>query len=132
MNKDIKALRERLQQLKAQHDKGTIGRKAFESGKAQLEREILQAVLASPEAATPRPAEAPTPRRAAVARHDGRSAVLRGGAGGGRLCLDRVAGRAERRAAVGRGRDERRQSACRRRQPRRRSSPRPSRSWPNG
>jgi len=65
MNKDIKALRERLQQLKAQHDKGTIGRKAYESGKAQLEREILQAVLASPEAAT---AEAGGAADAGVAR----------------------------------------------------------------
>jgi cytochrome c-type biogenesis protein CcmH len=65
MNKDIKALRERLQQLKAQHDKGTIGRKAYEAGKAQLEREILQAVLASPEAAN---AEAGGGADAVVAR----------------------------------------------------------------
>ncbi|MDP1649918.1 MAG: c-type cytochrome biogenesis protein CcmI [Rubrivivax sp.] len=50
MNKDIQALRQRLQQLKTQHDKGSVGRKAYESGKAQLEREILQAVLAAPEA----------------------------------------------------------------------------------
>jgi cytochrome c-type biogenesis protein CcmH len=50
MNKDIKALRQRLQQLEAQHAKGSIGRKAYESAKAKLEREILQAVLAAPEA----------------------------------------------------------------------------------
>lgn len=49
MNQDIKALRERLQQLEAQHAKGSIGRKAYESAKARLEREILQAVLAAPE-----------------------------------------------------------------------------------
>ena len=50
MNKDLKALRERLQQLETQHAKGSIGRKAYESAKAKLEREILQAVLATPEA----------------------------------------------------------------------------------
>lgn len=50
MNKDIKALRERLQQLNKLHAEGTVGRKAFESGKAQLERELLDAVLAAPDA----------------------------------------------------------------------------------
>ena len=50
MNKDIKVLRERLQQLETQHAKGSIGRKAYETAKSKLEREILQTVLASPEA----------------------------------------------------------------------------------
>ena len=50
MNKDIKALRERLQQLETQHAKGSIARKAYEAAKAKLEREILQVVLANPEA----------------------------------------------------------------------------------
>jgi cytochrome c-type biogenesis protein CcmH len=50
MNKDIKALRAQLQTLNKQHGEGKVGRKAFESGKAQLEREILEAVLAAPEA----------------------------------------------------------------------------------
>jgi len=50
MNKDIKALRAQLQTLKKQHGEGKVGRKAYESGKAQLEREILEAVLAAPEA----------------------------------------------------------------------------------
>jgi len=50
MNKDIKALRAQLQTLKKQHGEGKIGRKAYESGKSQLEREILEAVLAAPEA----------------------------------------------------------------------------------
>ncbi|MDO8420466.1 MAG: c-type cytochrome biogenesis protein CcmI [Rubrivivax sp.] len=49
MNKDIKALRERLQQLETQHAKGSIARKAYEAAKSKLEREILQVVLASPE-----------------------------------------------------------------------------------
>lgn len=65
MNKDITALRERLKQLQKLHQEGTVGKKAFETGKAQLEREILQAVLAAPEAAaagaeTPRPSRAMT------------------------------------------------------------------------
>jgi len=64
MNKDITALRERLQQLKKLHDEGTVGRKAYETGKAQLEREILDAVLAGGAAATgasePRPTRAMT------------------------------------------------------------------------
>jgi cytochrome c-type biogenesis protein CcmH len=65
MNKDITALRERLKQLQKLHDEGTVGKRAYETGKAQLEREILQAVLASPEAAaagaeTPRPSRAMT------------------------------------------------------------------------
>jgi cytochrome c-type biogenesis protein CcmH len=50
MNKDIKALRAQLQTLNKQHDEGKIARKAYESGKAKLEREILEAVLAAPEA----------------------------------------------------------------------------------
>lgn len=50
MNQDIKALRVRLQELETQQAKGSIGRKAYESAKARLEREILQAVLATPEA----------------------------------------------------------------------------------
>ena len=50
MNKDIKALRAQLQTLKKQHGEGKVGRKAYESGKAQLEREILEAVLVAPEA----------------------------------------------------------------------------------
>ncbi len=64
MNNDIKVLRERLQQLKKQHAEGAIGRKAFETGKAQLEREILDAVLAGATpaggAAAPRPSRAMT------------------------------------------------------------------------
>ncbi len=65
MNKDIKALRLRLKQLQKSHDEGTVGKKAYETGKAQLEREILQAVLASPESAaagaeTQRPSRAMT------------------------------------------------------------------------
>jgi cytochrome c-type biogenesis protein CcmH len=64
MNNDIKVLRERLQQLKRQHAEGAIGRKAFETGKAQLEREILDAVLAGATpaggAAAPRPSRAMT------------------------------------------------------------------------
>lgn len=59
MNQDIKVLRERLQQLEKLHKEGTVGRKAYESGKAQLERDILAAVLAAPEAA----AAAPRPSR---------------------------------------------------------------------
>jgi len=58
MNKDIKALRERLQQLETQHKAGAVGRKAYDTGKAQLEREILEAVLAAPAAG----ASAPSPR----------------------------------------------------------------------
>ncbi|MDZ7590393.1 MAG: c-type cytochrome biogenesis protein CcmI [Rubrivivax sp.] len=49
MNKDIAALRERLKQLQKLHAEGTVGKKAYETGKAQLEKEILQAVLAAPE-----------------------------------------------------------------------------------
>jgi cytochrome c-type biogenesis protein CcmH len=65
MNKDIKALRQQLEQLQKSHREGSVGKKAFEAGKAQLEREILQAVLAAPEAAaagaeTPRPSRAMT------------------------------------------------------------------------
>ena len=58
MNKDIKALRERLQQLETQHKAGAVGRKAYDTGKAQLEREILEAVLAAPAAG----GAAPSPR----------------------------------------------------------------------
>jgi cytochrome c-type biogenesis protein CcmH len=49
MNKDITALRERLKQLQKLHAEGTVGKKAYETGKAQLEKDILQAVLAAPE-----------------------------------------------------------------------------------
>lgn len=57
MNHDIKTLRERLQQLEKLHKEGAVGRKAYETGKAQLERDILAAVLAAPAgaAAAPRP-----------------------------------------------------------------------------
>jgi cytochrome c-type biogenesis protein CcmH len=64
MNNDITALRDRLQQLKKQHAEGTLGRKAFEAGKAQLEREILDAVLAG---SAPAGAAAPRPSRAMTA-----------------------------------------------------------------
>lgn len=69
MNKDITALRERLKQLQKRHEAGAIGKKAFETGKAQLEREILQAVLAAPEAApeVAAGAEAPRPSRGMMA-----------------------------------------------------------------
>ena len=63
MNKDIKALRQQLEQLQKSHREGSVGKKAFEAGKAQLEREILQAVLAAPEAAAAG-AQAPRPSRA--------------------------------------------------------------------
>lgn len=61
--KEIQALRDRLQQLEKQHQQGQLARKIYEKDKAQLEREILQAVLASPGAdatadtapASPRP-----------------------------------------------------------------------------
>jgi len=66
MNKDITALRERLKQLQKLHDEGTVGKKAFETGKAQLERDILQAVLAAPEAAAAG-AAAPRPSRTMTA-----------------------------------------------------------------
>ena len=66
MNKDIKALRQQLEQLQKSHREGSVGKKAFEAGKAQLEREILQAVLAAPEAAAAG-AQAPRPSRALTA-----------------------------------------------------------------
>ena len=66
MNKDIKALRQQLEQLQKSHREGSVGKKAFEAGKAQLEREILQAVLAAPEAAAAG-AQAPRPSRAMTA-----------------------------------------------------------------
>ena len=66
MNKDVKALRQQLEQLQKSHREGSVGKKAFEAGKAQLEREILQAVLAAPEAAAAG-AQAPRPSRALTA-----------------------------------------------------------------
>jgi cytochrome c-type biogenesis protein CcmH len=66
MNQDITALRRQLEQLQKSHREGSVGKKAFEAGKAQLEREILQAVLVAPEAATAG-AEAPRPSRAMTA-----------------------------------------------------------------
>ena len=45
MNKDIKALRERLQQLETQHAKGSIARKAYEAAKAKLRQERLAKIL---------------------------------------------------------------------------------------
>ncbi len=42
----ISALRQKLQQLKALHDEGTLGNEAYASAKAPLERELLDQVMA--------------------------------------------------------------------------------------
>lgn len=57
MNDDIATLRGKLKQLKAQHDAGKLDRQAYETGKARLERELVDHVLTDA-AATP-PAVAP-------------------------------------------------------------------------
>ena len=46
----ITALRQKLQQLKALHDEGTLGAEAYASAKAPLERELLDRVMAQPAA----------------------------------------------------------------------------------
>ena len=57
----IPALRQKLQQLKALHDEGTLGAEAYTSAKAALERELLDQVMAQP-AGTASASAAPTPR----------------------------------------------------------------------
>lgn len=52
----ITALRQKLQQLKALHDEGTLGAEAYASAKLPLERELLDLVMAQPAGATLAPA----------------------------------------------------------------------------
>ena len=58
----ITALRQKLQQLKALHDEGTLGAEAYASAKAPLERELLDRVMAQPAAPAAAAASASTPR----------------------------------------------------------------------
>ena len=58
----ITALRQKLQQLKALHDEGTLGAEAYASAKAPLERELLDRVMAQPAAPGAATASASTPR----------------------------------------------------------------------
>lgn len=48
MKKTITTLRAQLQQLEALHKEGALGRPAYDSARAQLERQILDLVLADP------------------------------------------------------------------------------------
>ena len=58
----ITALRQKLQQLKALHDEGTLGDEAYASAKAPLERELLDHVMTQPASPAAAAAAAPTPR----------------------------------------------------------------------
>ena len=58
----ITALRQKLQQLKALHDEGTLGAEAYASAKAPLERELLDRVMAQPATPVAAAASASTPR----------------------------------------------------------------------
>lgn len=58
----ITALRQKLQQLKALHDEGTLGPEAYASAKAPLERELLDRVMAQPAAPAAAVVPAPTLR----------------------------------------------------------------------
>lgn len=49
MNDDIAKLRAKLQQLKTLLDSGTLSPQAYEAGKAQLERQLLDRVMADPD-----------------------------------------------------------------------------------
>ncbi|MDP1900320.1 MAG: c-type cytochrome biogenesis protein CcmI [Rubrivivax sp.] len=74
MNDDIATLRSKLQQLKSLHDSGALGAPAYESGKARLERELLDRVLADPGSAAPAASTAGAP----AARPSVRLVVLLG------------------------------------------------------
>ena len=52
MNKTITTLRSQLQQLEALHKSGVLGQPAYDSARAQIERQLLDLVLADPAAAT--------------------------------------------------------------------------------
>ena len=57
----IAALRQKLQQLKALHDDGTLGTEAYAAAKAPLERDVLDQVMAQPASATASATAAATP-----------------------------------------------------------------------
>jgi cytochrome c-type biogenesis protein CcmH len=61
MNHDIPALREQLQQLQARHDAGELDDAAYAAAKAPLERQLLDRVMAAPQAVAV-PAAAPAAR----------------------------------------------------------------------
>ena len=65
MTDPITTLRGKLQQLEAQHQSGTLGKKAYDRSRAALERELLDHVLAAPPA-TAAPAAPATPAAAAM------------------------------------------------------------------
>ncbi len=70
MKDPIAALRRQLQQLKTQHERGTLDDEAYAAARAPLERQLLDHVMAHPETATAAataaapatPAEPPAPR----------------------------------------------------------------------
>lgn len=59
----ITNLREKLQQLKALHDEGTLSAEAFASAKAPLERQLLDHVMAQPTTPVAAVAAAPRPSK---------------------------------------------------------------------
>jgi cytochrome c-type biogenesis protein CcmH len=59
MKNSITTLRAQLQQLEALHKDGALGRPAYDSARAQLERQIVDLVLADPAAATAAGSAAP-------------------------------------------------------------------------
>lgn len=61
----ITALRQKLQQLKALHEEGTLGEEAYAAARTPLERELLDLVMAQPAGAAPAPSVGATTARPA-------------------------------------------------------------------